>query len=366
MSTFRTKNEGGQWRMWPNNQDRNDVRSSTVQSGENRVYLAARALGDIRKTKKNDRSTHFMLTRSKAKLSSSLTIVTIIFTALLSPCSASDVVTSTRCPRTVSVATRIIYGESSMAWKKVSQLQPYGERQQSTTLVLYPLGHIHIPIPLPPNSGYCENKCFCPKWARTCSSYSGQHKEASQANKVPSSIFYKPPHVCSFYKSSMRSSSKKVEIFYHVELYDGTITIVPEIGIMARQFFNKEDYYCFCYDEKLVPNLISVKTSKSGSPAFCRYHTCLKPTTTAGSVFCTYYTPITALDNMNSSIGLGEQHRKNISLIRKILKVREAVLDPKVSSSRINAETTNTWDVLESCSASTCIFVDSYHPTRRY
>ncbi|KAK6044566.1 hypothetical protein COOONC_17929, partial [Cooperia oncophora] len=197
---------------WPNNQIQRSVQYSQIRlanketseleqpvrsSSVEKEYLAEEIGGNPRQ--KNNRSTHFMLTRSKAKLSSSLTIVTIIFTALLSPCSASDVVTSTRCPRTVSVATRIIYGESSMAWKKVSQLQPYGERQQSTTLVLvsYPVSirtHSYTNS-LASKLRILRKQVFLPKMDKELAHpTSGQHKEASQANKVPSSIFYKPPH----------------------------------------------------------------------------------------------------------------------------------------------------------------------------
>ncbi|KIH60849.1 Tas retrotransposon peptidase A16 [Ancylostoma duodenale] len=37
-----------------------------------------------------------------------------------------------------------------------------------------PLGHIRIPLPFQPHSGYCGDTCKCPEWTNSCSHYNGK------------------------------------------------------------------------------------------------------------------------------------------------------------------------------------------------
>ncbi|KAK6040466.1 phlebovirus glycoprotein G1 [Cooperia oncophora] len=293
------------------------------------------------------KSTHGMVTKIKSEAQ------LFAHYSLLSRCSASDSVTSNRCPSTVSLE-RIIYAdqcvEKGIAVAAIVDNVNSQQRfvHQDTSIYQFPC------LQTPDIAEASVSARNGQKLAHSTMDEIRKHHKPSTFPRRSSN--YKPPHVCSFHGSSMCSSSKKVGIFYQVELYDGTTIIVPELRITTRQFFNKEDYYCFDYDGKLIPSPVSIKASKSGSPAFCRYHTCSQPT--AGSVFCTYYTPITTLEYANSSIVIrawGTVPKEYFSH-----RSTESSKETTRSLGGITVETINTLDVLESCSTSTCIFVNNY------
>uniref|UniRef100_A0A183GWN4 Secreted protein n=1 Tax=Heligmosomoides polygyrus TaxID=6339 RepID=A0A183GWN4_HELPZ len=120
-----------------------------------------------------------------------------------------------------------------------------------------------------------------------CSFYNDRHKDTLHIDNVPPEILsYKPP--------------QKIGIFYQIKLYDGTRIVVPELHITTTEFLNKNDFCCFDTKGKSVPVLITATTAKHGSSAFCRQHSCSKPT--SPSVFCLYYSPVTTFDTETTSV----------------------------------------------------------------
>ncbi|PIO62551.1 hypothetical protein TELCIR_15886, partial [Teladorsagia circumcincta] len=283
-----------------------------------------------------------MLTRSKTKNASLLFLA--IVAVIVSGCNASDAAINTKCPTSISIVKKIIYADQCME-KGIAVASITGENNDKQRLCWFPIqcpsGHINIPIPLPPNTGYCGSRCSCPKWTRTCSFYNGRHKETSHSNNVLPSLFnYKPPQI---------------------ELYDGTKIIVPELHITKKDFFNKDDYYCFSYDGRLISNPIPVGTEKSGSPAFCRHHKCAAPT--IKSVFCVYYSPVTTFDLMNSSIivrAWGTIPKEYFSHKDDVQSSESSYLFPICKKGGITVKTTTMLDILEAYSSTTCIYIKSY------
>lgn len=177
---------------------------------------------------------------------------------------------------------------------------------------------------------------------------------------MPLAIYnYKP--LCSFKKSPSCSRDQKLGIFQQIELYDGSRIVVPELHLTTREFFNSEDYYCCNFDGQLVSLPIPVNTPITGSSAFCRHHQCSP--STLKSVFCIYFSPTTTFDLGNFSIII-RAWRATSKEYYAFKEYIEDTLDshstPRCLKGGIEIETTKTFDILEVCSSSICIYVNNY------
>ncbi|EYC35620.1 hypothetical protein Y032_1011g3388 [Ancylostoma ceylanicum] len=120
--------------------------------------------------------------------------------------------------------------------------------------------------------------------ATSCSFSTSSRTASSKVSAIPFEIAsYVPSHVCSFQPSSKCDSKKKIGTFNQVELYDGTLLVVPELHIAIKEYLDPEDFVCFDLKGSQQPP----KQPYTGTSYFCDKNECHDN----APLFCTFGAP---------------------------------------------------------------------------
>ncbi|VDO27553.1 unnamed protein product [Haemonchus placei] len=177
----------------------------------------------------------------------------------------------------------------------------------------------------------------------------------SKINTVPLDILgYKPTHVCSFQESPNCAEDRKLGILHQIELYDGAKIVVRELHTTTREFLDENDYYCFDAEGKTVPLPLP-------SAIFLSTTHILEPN--PRSVFCLYSSAVTTFDTDTTSFIIKAwgtttkeyyPYRQDKGISLNVYSI------PKCVPGGVSMETTETYDRLEVCVASICIYAKKY------
>ncbi|EYC35619.1 hypothetical protein Y032_1011g3387 [Ancylostoma ceylanicum] len=185
---------------------------------------------------------HPMMTRSKTLLKNAATLLTLI--TIFTSCGTTDA--KTRCPSELTVPKTVIYATNCVS--------------KGVAIAKYQLDG--------------KDKLCCTS-SRTAS---------SKVSAIPFEIAsYVPSHVCSFQPSSKCDSKKKIGTFNQVELYDGTLLVVPELHIAIKEYLDPEDFVCFDLEGSQQPP----KQPYTGTSYFCDKNECHDN----APLFCTFGAP---------------------------------------------------------------------------
>ncbi|KAK6761926.1 hypothetical protein RB195_022861 [Necator americanus] len=227
-----------------------------------------------------------MITRSKARLISSSTLLclTILFSA--------HVITAinTRCPEEININKTLFYATTSTSKGiAIARYEHIGKEVMCWFPIHCPLGHIRFEqSTLHTSSTLCGETCKCPQWATSCSFSTGSSTTISGLEMIPQALReYRPSYVCSFNFSSDCDSTKKMEIFNQIQLFEDNILVVEKLTLSIKDYLDKYDFVCV--DRKgwrRRPNRYMTGTSLFCEKHECRQNACL---------FCTYDSPLALL-----------------------------------------------------------------------
>ncbi|PIO71824.1 integrase core domain protein [Teladorsagia circumcincta] len=244
------------------------------------------------KEEENTPPLHPMMTRSRRKrqLLQNAPTIFMILAALVAVMDAA----STRCPTELTINKRIIYATPCVTnGIAVATYDDHEKHHLCWFPITCPNGEIQ-PMPSYPNdSRLCGAKCECPQWSQFCSHYNGEHTKRSQISNIdPTLLDYKPKEVCSFEKNPMCSHRKKIGTFNQIELYDGTLLLVPSLHVITKDYLDDNDFICIDSKGVRLPPTPPYK----GTFLFCERHQCDSEV----DKFCVYDSPITLLDLDNN------------------------------------------------------------------
>ncbi|KAK6733629.1 hypothetical protein RB195_017404 [Necator americanus] len=212
---------------------------------------------------------HPMVTRSKARRQQlNLPLFISIMTALLQ-CVISA---SSRCPEELTLDKKIIHATPCVTnGVAVAVYSKEDTRKICWFPVTCPHGEIRASFQPSKDLQLCGPKCECPKWSQFCSHYSNSRTVQSKAPNIPSEfLHYTPDEVCSFQQSDKCSQRKKIGTFNQIELYDGTLLLVPRLQVSVKDYLNSDDFICIDSEGKLVP----ATRPYQGTSMFCEQQQC--------------------------------------------------------------------------------------------
>ncbi|VDK40481.1 unnamed protein product [Cylicostephanus goldi] len=242
-------------------------------------------------SQRRSQNRHPMITRSKTAANTVPLLLTTVLTLTLIHSSGAH----PRCPVEINTPKTIIYATNCIKrGLAIARHSFHGKVKLCWFPLSCPNGAIRVEIPFQHNKGLCGPHCPCPAWATSCSFSSSPRRLASKLQNVPMQLTtYHPAHVCSFSPSSECDKERRLGKFNQIELYDGTLLVVPELHIDIKDYLDSSDYLCFDQygrQREAVPPY-------TGSSYFCNENKC----DDNAKLFCTFGTPSAVFTTLNGS-----------------------------------------------------------------